>query len=94
MLTKTNIRSVQTFLRENTIHDNKIFRGQFFMMCSNQGRNERGKGGTIPRSPNRYGVAKWLPEASKSPNNFLQYSKFASVRPQVRTRHGVITSQM
>ena len=57
-----------------------------------QGRNE---GGTIPRAPNHYGGAESLRAA---PNDcagakkckhchkyFLQYSTFASLRPQIRT---------
>jgi len=53
-----------------------------------QGRNEGGKGATIPRAPNRYGGAESLRERQKSQQYhkcFLQYSIFASERPQVRT---------
>jgi len=44
-----------------------------------QGRN---KGGTIPRAPNHYGCAE---KSQQCYRYFLQYSTFASERPQVRT---------
>ena len=44
-----------------------------------QGRN---KGGTIPRAPNHYERAEQSQQCHKC---FLQYSTFASERPQVRT---------
>ena len=57
------------------------------------GRRGVTRGGTIPRAPNYYGAPNHYGErritagAPKSPNNifFLQYSTFASQRPQIRT---------
>jgi len=67
-----------------------------------QGRNEEGKAGAIPRAPNHSGGAEILREA---PNDcrgakksqqchkyFLQYSTFASEKSQVRTWGGKLAS--
>jgi len=42
---------------------------RFKRMTYQQGRNERGKAGAIPRAPSHYRGAKSLRAASKSPNN-------------------------
>ena len=62
--------------------------------AGNQGRNEGGKGGTIPWAPIHYGGAESLQErritvggAEKSQQchkYFLQYSKFAFETTQIR----------
>jgi len=64
-------------------------------VSSGQGRNEGAKGGTIPRAPNHYRGAESLrgrrmtaggaEKFQKCHKHFLQYSTFASERPQVRT---------
>jgi len=46
-------------------------------MCKMQGLNERGKGGTIPRSPNHCEGGE---KSQKCHKYFLQYSKYASER--------------
>jgi len=38
-------------------------------VCYSQGRNEGGKGGTIPRAPNHCVGAEWLRGAPKGPNS-------------------------
>jgi len=58
-----------------------------------QGRNEGGKGGAIPRTPNHSGVAEILhgapndcggaKKSQQCHKHLLQYSIFASERPQV-----------
>ena len=53
-----------------------------------KGRQRGGKGGTIPRAPNHCGGRMTAGDAEKSQQchkYFLQYSTFASARPQVRT---------
>jgi len=47
-----------------------------------QGPNDGGQGGAIPRAPNHYGGAE---KSQQCHMYFLQYSIFASERPQVRT---------
>ena len=51
-------------------------------LCYKQGRNEGGKGGAIPRAPSHYGGAE---KSQRCHKYFLQYSTFASERPQFRT---------
>ena len=52
------------------------------MTPATQGRNEGGKGGTIPRASTHYRNAIKSQQCYK---HFLQYSTFASERSQVQT---------
>jgi len=60
----------------------------FHTMHTMQGRNEGGKGGTILGEAESLWGRRMTAGLPKSPNNvtiyFLQYSTFASERPQVR----------
>ena len=57
-----------------------VLGGNFSIIwLSNQGSNEAGKGGAVPRAPSHYGGAKSLQgrpmaaKAQKSPNNVTKY---------------------
>jgi len=55
-----------------------------------QGRNERGKGGTIPRAPNHYGGAESLRGAPKRPKNVTStFFRTVHLLPKdLRSAHG------
>jgi len=61
-----------------------------------QGRNEKGKGGTIPRAPNHHGGAESLREAPKRPNNVTSafFSTVHLLPKDLRFEHGVPNSKL